>query len=69
MRHDVTTPERLGELSDQMLAVSFTNMVLELKASDDPKLTAILSLRTTRVSYVDSSAPGISHRCFNNLIK
>jgi uncharacterized membrane protein len=69
MRHDVTTPERLGELSDEMLAVIFTHLVLELKASDDPKLTAILSLWTTQVRYVDSSAPGISPRCFNNLIK
>ena len=41
----------------------------KLKASDETKLTAILSLWTTRVSYVDSSVPGISPGCFNNLIK
>ena len=45
------------------------HQVLELKASVETKLTAILSLWTTLVRYVDSSAPGISPGYFNNLIK
>jgi uncharacterized membrane protein len=69
MRRDITTAERLGAFSDGMIAVIITITVLELKASDDPKLTALLSLWTTLVSYVDSPAPGISPGCFNNLIK
>jgi uncharacterized membrane protein len=69
MRHDITAVEHLGAFSDGMIAVIITIMVLELKASDDPKLTAILSLWATPVSYVDSSAPGIRPGCFNNLIK
>jgi len=54
MRRDITTAERLGAFSDAMIAVIITIMVLELKAPDDPKLTAILSLWPTLVSYVVS---------------
>jgi hypothetical protein len=48
MRRDITTAERLGAFSDGMIAVIITIMVLELKAPDDPNLTAILSLWPTR---------------------
>jgi uncharacterized membrane protein len=53
MRRDITTTERIGAFSDAVIAVIITIM-LELKAPDDPKLTAILSLWPTLISYVVS---------------
>jgi uncharacterized membrane protein len=44
MRRDNTTTERIATFSDGMIAVIITIMVLELKAPEDPKLSAILSL-------------------------
>jgi uncharacterized membrane protein len=44
MRRDNTTTERIATFSDGMIAVIITIMVLELKAPEDPKLSAIVSL-------------------------
>ena len=54
MRREITTPERVGAFSDGVIAVIITIMVLELKAPDDPRLTAVLSLWPTLISYVVS---------------
>lgn len=56
MRRDNGTTERVATFSDGVIAVIITIMVLELKAPEDPNLSAILSLWPTLVSYVVSYA-------------
>ncbi|HEY4210242.1 MAG TPA: TMEM175 family protein [Steroidobacteraceae bacterium] len=54
MRRDTTATERVAAFSDAVIAVIITIMVLDLKAPEDPKLTAILALWPTLLSYVVS---------------
>jgi uncharacterized membrane protein len=51
MREQKVTTERVGAFSDGMMAVIITIMVLELKAPEEPTLSALLSLWQTLVSY------------------
>ena len=51
MRTQKPTTERLGALSDGVIAVIITIMVLELKAPDQASFSALLPLWPTAVSY------------------
>ena len=51
MHEHTMTMERVGAFSDGMIAVIITIMVLELKAPEDPTITALLPLWPTFVSY------------------
>jgi hypothetical protein len=54
MREEEITADRLAAFSDAVFAVIVTIMVLELKAPEEPELSALSSLRSTAVSYVVS---------------
>ena len=54
MREEKTAADRLAAFSDAVFAVIVTIMVLELKAPNEPALSALLPLWPTVVSYVVS---------------
>ena len=51
MREEKETAHRLAAYSDAVFAVIVTVMVLELKAPDEPALSALLPLWPTAISY------------------
>lgn len=51
MHEHTMTTERVGAFSDGLIAVIITIMALELKAPEDPTITALLPLWPTLISY------------------
>ncbi len=54
MREQKPTADRVGAFSDGVIAVIITIMVLELKAPDEAKFSALLPLWPTAISYAGS---------------
>src|ERR1041385_7953551 len=54
MRQEKITADRLATFSDAVFAVIVTIMVLELKAPDQPAMSALRPLWPTAISYVVS---------------
>src|SRR5262245_46878684 len=54
MRDQVATADRLAAFSDAVIAVIMTIMVLELRAPDQPSLSALRPLWATAISYAVS---------------